>query len=349
VADLTTRFTGNPILTPADITPSQPDMKVQCVLNPGAFLYKNKTWLVVRVAERPEQKAGRVSFPVLNKDDAFEILDFSADDPDLDVSDPRYVVYKGVTYLSTVSHLRLLCSDDGIKFHEPDDYPTKIFGKGDLESFGIEDCRVVELNYNYYLTYTQVSGNGVGVGLMHTRDWRAIHRDGMILPPHNKDCALFPENINGKYFCMHRPSGVDLGGNFIWIASSPDLKHWGNHKCILQTRANHWDSARVGAGASPIRTSKGWLGIYHGANEQHRYCLGAVLLDLKDPSIVLARSEDPIMEPSMQYEQEGFFGKVVFTNGHVIHDDTITMYYGASDTVVCGAKLSIRKILSSLQ
>jgi predicted GH43/DUF377 family glycosyl hydrolase len=111
-----------------------------------------------------------------------------------------------------------------------------------------------------------------------------------------------------------------------------------------------WDGARVGAGAAPIKTEKGWLEIYHGATKNHRYCLGAVLLDLNDPSIVLARTIDPIMEPSELYEVSGFFGHVVFTNGHIIEPDgdTITMYYGAADEFVCGAHLSIKEIFKAL-
>ena len=324
-------------------------MKVECVLNPGAFMFDGKTWMILRVAERPVQKAGKVAFPILNGNDEFEILEFDTSDPRVDLSDPRYVGFKGTTYLSTISHLRLVCSDDGIHFYEPDTMDTKIFGKGELESFGIEDCRVTALNGDFHLTYTEVSGNGVGVGLISTKDWHSFRRQGMILPPHNKDCAIFPEKINGKYYCLHRPSGIDIGGNYIWLASSDDLLHWGEHRCILNTRPSSWDNARVGAGAAPIRTEKGWLEIYHGADTNHRYCLGALLLDLDDPARVLARSEEPIMEPIMQYEQDGFFGNVIFTNGHVVDGDRLTMYYGASDTVVCGAEFSIKEILDSLQ
>ena len=104
----------------------------------------------------------------------------------------------------------------------------------------------------------------------------------------------------------------------------------------------------MGAGAAPVRTDKGWLEIYHGANAENRYCLGALLLDLEDPSKVLARSEEPIMEPIAPYEKTGFFGNVVFTNGQCVEGDTIRMYYGASDEVICGATLSIREILASL-
>lgn len=342
------RFAQNPIISTKDIVPSQPGFVVACVLNPGVFRFEEKTWLLLRVAERPVQKKGFISFPILQQDGILTIIEFALDDPDLDLTDARMVGYKNKTYLSTISHLRLVCSDDGIHFYEPTDFPTKIFGLAPLETFGIEDCRVSQLGDTYYLTYTQVSEDGVGVGLMLTKDWQHFERKGMIIPPHNKDCALFESKIHDKYFCFHRPSGIALGGNFIWIASSPDLLHWGNHQCILRTREGWWDSARVGAGAAPIKTAEGWLEIYHGADHQNRYCLGAILLDLDDPSKVLARSHHPLFEPTADYEQTGFFGKVVFTNGHLVYGDVITMYYGASDEVICGATLSIQAILAHL-
>lgn len=342
------RFSENPILTKGDISPSHPDWVVECVLNPGAFRFEGKTWLLLRVAERPVQKDGMVSFPVMNGEGEFKIMEFDLDDSSLDLSDARIVGYKGNTYLSTISHLRLVCSNDGVHFYEPAGFPTQIFGQGTLETFGIEDCRVSLIEGIYHLSYTQVSENGVGVGLIRTADWRNLSREGMILPPHNKDCALFEEKIGDKYYCLHRPSGIGLGGNYIWVSSSPDLLHWGRHHCVLHTRAGWWDSARVGAGAAPIKTPEGWLEIYHGADHQHRYCLGAVLLDPEDPSKVLARSQHPLLEPSLSYERKGFFGNVVFTNGHIVHGDEITLYYGASDEVICGATLSVAEILEEL-
>jgi predicted GH43/DUF377 family glycosyl hydrolase len=187
------------------------------------------------------------------------------------------------------------------------------------------------------------------VGLRSTRDWQKITAHGMIFPPHNKDCALFDQPIGGKYYALHRPSSPELGGNYIWLAESPDLLHWGNHRCLAHSRPGKWDSARVGAGASPIRTQEGWLEIYHGADAKNRYCLGALLLHLDRPWEVLARSRDPIMQPSADYETTGFFGNVVFTNGHVLDGDTLTLYYGASDSVICGTRFSVREILSTLR
>ncbi|WP_295772424.1 glycoside hydrolase family 130 protein [uncultured Mucilaginibacter sp.] len=345
--DIAKRFPQNPLLAPKSLLPSGQGLQVACLLNPGVFRFDGKIWLLVRVAERPQQSEVHVSFPVLTDDGGIEIMEIELNDADLIATDARVIRYKGIDYLTTLSHLRLLCSDDGINFYEPEGYP-KLFGQGYLQTFGIEDCRVSLVEGEYHLTFTAVSSNGVAVALRKTTDWKNFTSHGLILPPHNKDCAIFEEKINGKYYALHRPSSVDLGGNFIWIAESPDGIHWGNHKCILKTRAGYWDSGRVGGGAAPIKTEKGWLEIYHGATKEHRYCLGAVLLDLEDPSKVLARSEEPIMEPLEEYETSGFFGHVVFTNGHIVDGDQLTVYYGAADEFVCGAHFSISEILRSL-
>lgn len=348
--DLARRFPQNPILKPGDLKPSMDGLEIACLLNPGAFRFQGKTWLLVRVAERPLQKEGKVSFPILEDDGSTRIIEIDRRDPDLCTSDPRTVTYKGEDYLTTLSHLRLLCSDDGVRFEEPDGYPL-LTGLGAYESYGIEDCRVSQIGDVYYLTYTVVSANGVGVGMRTTRDWRHFDVHGVVLPPHNKDCAIFEEKINGRYYMLHRPSSLFVGGNYIWVASSPDGLHWGDHRCLLRTRPGHWDSARVGAGAAPIRTKHGWLEIYHGANDQNQYCLGACLLDLNDPSKLLAVTDEPLMRPLEPYELSGFFGHVVFTNGHVVEPDgdTITVYYGAADEFVCAAHFSLREILSLLR
>ncbi|HVU27007.1 MAG TPA: glycoside hydrolase family 130 protein [Verrucomicrobiae bacterium] len=348
MSDIARRFPKNPILTPADIYPSSDGMKVECLLNPGVFRFDGKTWLLVRVAERPKQKPGKTSLPIFNDAGVPQILEFNNSDDKLDISDPRVLRYDGVDFLTTLSHLRLMSSTDEIHFFESRTH-SLLFGQGLLERYGIEDCRVAQIGERYYLTYTQVSSNGVGVGLRSTSDWKNILTHGMIFPPHNKDCAIFDQQINGKYYALHRPSSPELGGNYIWLAESPDLIHWGNHRCIAHTRPDSWDSQRVGAGAAPIRTAEGWLEIYHGADAKHRYCLGALLLDLREPWKVLARSRNPIMEPIARYEQNGFFGNVIFTNGHIVNGDVITMYYGASDSVICGAHFSINEILALLK
>jgi predicted GH43/DUF377 family glycosyl hydrolase len=348
--DIAKRFAENPLLSPGDLPSSGEGLEITCLLNPGVFQYQGKTWLIVRVAERPAQKENSISFPILTENATIKIIEIPKDDPELKATDARVINYKGTDYLTTLSHLRLLCSDDGIRFYEPKGYPL-LMGEGKLQTFGVEDCRVTFLEDKYYLTFTAVSDNGVGVGLRTTADFKNFQSHGMILPPHNKDCAIFEEKINGKYYALHRPSSVDIGGNYIWLAESPDGIHWGNHTCLVKTRKDAWDSARVGAGAAPIKTAQGWLEIYHGANHEHQYCLGAFLMDLEDPSKVIARTGEPIMVPAASYELSGFFGHVVFTNGHVIEPDgdTLTIYYGASDEFVCGAHFSLKEINSLLK
>ncbi len=346
MADIARRFSQNPLLVPAQVSPSRPGLKIECLLNPGVFQYQGRTHLLVRVAERPEPQEGRVRVPVMEEGE-LKILDWDAADPGLNVSDPREYKYKGEGYLSTLSHLRLFVSDDGVAFAPAD--PAPLWGEGILESFGIEDCRVTAFeDGRFFLTYTAVSSWGYGVGLRETSDWQNYIPHGMIVSPSNKDAAIFDRRIGGRYVCLHRPSGVIVGGNYIWMAFSDDLAHWGGHCPVARTRPGKWDSARIGAGAAPIYTEQGWLEIYHGADQNSRYCLGALLLDLEEPWKVLARSSEPIMEPLAEYEQKGFFGNVVFSNGHLVDGDKITLYYGASDSVICGAKLSVDEIVKSL-
>ena len=122
------------------------------------------------------------------------------------------------------------------------------------------------------------------------------------------------------------------------------MKHWGRPRCLARTRKGKFDSYRLGAGAPPIATEKGFLEIYHGADPNHRYCLGAMLLDKADPYKIIARSEKPLMKPIAPYEKKGFFGNVVFLNGMVLRDNELWMYYAASDTVTCLGKISLEAI-----
>lgn len=342
------RHPENPILTPADFLPSQQAMKIECLLNPGVFRFDGKTWMLIRVAERPEQRPGEVSFPLLDDRNRIAVMRVDAASPELDLSDPRVISYRGDDFLTTMSHLRLASSTDGVHFAEEAGYPG-LFASDPYEAYGIEDCRVAQIGDTYYLTYTAVSAHGVAVRMRATRDWRTFDDYGLVLPPHNKDCALFESRIGDLYYMLHRPSSPEIGGNYIWIARSPDLRHWGDHRCVARTRRGMWDSARIGAGCAPIRTDRGWMAIYHGADEKNRYCLGALLLDADDPSRVLARSDRPIMEPAAPYERTGFFGDTVFTNGHIVEGDRIALYYGAADSVICRADFSIGELLATLE
>lgn len=342
------RFANNPIITCAMLPGSQVGVKVECVLNPGAFRYEDKIGLVLRVAERPLCGGDEVATLILDeKNERVKPWIISRKDPRFRQVDPRGFFYDEKVYLTTMSHLMVVWSEDNGRTFESKN-AIRIFPKGGLESFGIEDCRVELIEGVYHLTYTAVSLNGIAVGHMTTHNWKEFSPRRLMMPPHNKDCALFPRKIDGMYYCMHRPSAGDLGGNNMWMACSHDLVNWGDHRPLLTVREGHWDEQRIGGGAAPIETEKGWLEIYHGMNCKGRYCLGALLLDREKPWKVLARSVNPIMEPEEEYERKGFYGDCIFTNGYVQNGDIVTMYYGASDTVVCGAQFSINEILSLL-
>ncbi len=328
------------------VSPSRSDFVVECVLNPGAFEYDGRVGLLLRVAERPVPVSGWVSTVVLGEGGDPEIVRFRKDDPAADFSDPRLVCRDGVTWLTTLSHLRLAWSTDGKTF-KVDDRPA-LTGDGPLERYGIEDARVVRCGDEFVLTFTSVSRWGPAVGMAVTRDWRTFERKGVVLPPHNKDCAILGQSVGGRHWMLHRPTVAEFSGNCIWSAISDDLVHWGGHRFVAAPRPGTWDEARIGPGAAPISTPEGWLEIYHGATHDHRYCLGLLLLDAEDPSRVIARSVDPVMQPLADYERSGFLGGVVFTNGHVVHGDRVTVFYGAADSTVCSADFSLEELLNSL-
>src|ERR1700754_972660 len=141
MADIARRNALNPILRPTDLVASLPGLRIECLLNPGVFRFQNKTWLLVRVAERPIPKAGIVSFPIINIDGATQIIEIKRSEPGLDLTDPRLIRYNNQDYLTTLSHLRLMCSDDNVHFTEPASF-SFLHGSGPYESYGIEDCRI---------------------------------------------------------------------------------------------------------------------------------------------------------------------------------------------------------------
>ena len=160
--------------------------------------------------------------------------------------------------------------------------------------------------------------------------------------------AIFPEQINGNYYAIHRPVSPLFKSYAIWIAASPDLTCWGKHRCLLQPRPGFWDETKIGAGAAPVRIEPGWLEIYHGADHNNRYCLGAVLLDAEKPWKVIARTQKPILEPQTDYECQGFFGNVVFSCGLLCEQERLRIYYGAADSVICYAELSLKETIENL-
>ena len=173
---------------------------------------------------------------------------------------------------------------------------------------------------------------------------------GIIFCPENIDVVLFPEKINGKYYALTRPVPMHIGPRCIWIATSPDLINWGEHKPLILPRPGSFDGGKNGGSCVPIKTEHGWLEIYHGSDEDDKYSLAVALLDLNDPSKLLACPKEPLMRPEADYEVKGFYGNVVFSCGAVPKDDgTVIIYYGASDELTAGAVTTIEKIMTTLK
>ncbi len=342
------RCPQNPIIEPKDVRPSRDDFEVIGVLNAGVARFEDEVILLVRVAERPINKNSDVVLTAVYNtvEEKLVIKEFSKSDPETDFSDPRLIVRSAETYLTSISHLRVARSKDGINF-EIDETPT-ISAANEYETFGVEDPRISLIDGTYYIHYVAVSPLGVVTYLMSTKDFASFQRRGVIFCPENKDVAIFPEKIGGRFYALHRPVSPLFKKQDIWLADSPDLLAWGNHRRLLAPREGCWDEAKIGAGAVPFETEQGWLEVYHGVDRNNRYCLGAALLDSQEPWKVIARSQDPIFEPQADYECEGFFGNVVFSCGLLQEEDRVKIYYGAADTTICYAELPLQEILASL-
>ncbi len=343
------RASENPIIKPEDIKPSQDGFEVIGVFNTAATRRGDEVILLLRVAERPCNDDPSVVLTAAFDIDHNRIMTraFSRSDPESDFSDPRLIVRPEGTYLTSISHLRIARSQDGIHF-EIEESPA-IGPSNGYESLGVEDPRITLIDEIYYITYVAVSPLGVTTALASTQDFKSFKRHGVIFAPENKDVVLFPEKISGKYFAIHRPHSPLFTRNDMWIAESPDLHCWGHHRQLLGLREGMWDDTRIGAGAPPFRIDEGWLEIYHGADHDNHYCLGAVLLDVDQPWKVLARSDCPVFEPEAPYERNGFFGQVVFSCGLLFEDQTLKVYYGAADTVTCYAELPLADVLAALK
>lgn len=344
------RFAENPLISPADVKPSREDFEVMCAFNAGATVYDGKTVLLVRVAERPVPEEGVVAAPYLDPDEPGElqVLRIRHDDPDADTSDPRVFEYKGANYLTSISHLRLAVSEDGRRFTVAPAPAMK--PEAPWERFGIEDARITFIDGAYFVNYSAISPEGVVTCAARTTDFVSFEKLGILFTPHDKDIAVFPEKIGGRYYCFHRPSPPQFGAPSMWLASSDNLLDWGRHRLLLAPRPGMWDCERVGCGPLPLRTEQGWLELYHGSDFNIRYCTGAVLLDLEEPGKVLARCAEPLLAPQAPYETAGFMPNVVFCNGVVDRGDgTADVYYGAADETTCGATMDIAAVLASLK
>ena len=268
----------------------------------------------------------------------------------------QYIALTRVEDLSGSSFLWTARSDDGLNFI-PDPQPSLLPAKEGLYAFvedcSIEDPRITPLEDSFYITYVGYSQHDCVTILARTQDFVNFERVSVLGLPENKDVVLFPEKIGGQYAKLDRPMTQTSQHGDIWISFSPDLVYWGNPRPVMQTRQRKWDCTKIGAGAPPIKTSEGWLVIYHGVRLTSAgsiYRLGAVLLDLDQPWRVVGRAEQAILSPAAEEDYLGNVSNVVFTCGAILEDDgELKVYYGAADQVICLASAPVSDVIALCQ
>jgi beta-1,2-mannobiose phosphorylase / 1,2-beta-oligomannan phosphorylase len=338
------------LLRPSEVPPSRPEMEVIGTFNPGVVETDDGIVILVRVAEQTvERRSQYTALPWWDAEQRNYVTDWIHKDEHEPV-DVRVIRQKrdALVRLTFISHLRVFYSRDGRSI---DQRPGAwLEPENAYEEYGVEDPRITRIGDTYYITYVAVSRHGVATALASTRDFKSFQRHGLIFCPENKDVMLFPEKIGGLYYALHRPNGATAFTKpEMWIASSPDLLHWGRHERLLGG-GEDWDLGRIGGGAPPIRTEAGWLELYHGNSKREAeknvgtYSGGLLLLDLEEPRCILGRCGQ-IFVPEVQFEREGFVPNVVFPTGIVPQGDSALVYYGAADTYVGVVQFSMREIM----
>ena len=238
--------------------------------------------------------------------------------------------------------------DDVEVIFRPEDELSErvIFPITDAQANGIEDARFVEFSNDgrttFYATYTAYSGRAIRSELLETTDFRSFR----LIPlagraASNKGMALFPRKIDGRYAMIARQDNENL-----YLIYSDDLYTWEGGQAILQPE-HPWEFVQIGSCGSPIELDDCWLLLTHGVGPVRKYSIGAVLLDKKDPSKVLARSHEPLVRPEPA-EREGYVPNVVYTCGAMRHRDLIILPYAISDTFSNFATITIADLMKAI-
>ncbi len=281
----------------------------------------------------------------------------------IELGGKTHILYRAVSD-KDVSVIGYAASVDGLSIDERPNKPIYVpradFEKNgtDDHGFGCEDPRITKIGSNVYMTYTaydsrtpRVAISSISAKDFLKKNWKAWSKPIAITPEGvaNKDSAIIPGNIGGKkentFILFHRVQ------ENICASPLPSLDFKGQvNQCIeiIGPRRGMWDGSKVGIAAPPIKTAKGWLLLYHGVSWSMTYRVGAILLDLKNPTLLLARTAVPLFEPEEEYERKGMVRNVVFPCGLVAKKNIAYMYYGGADSVVGVATFSIKEILKRL-
>lgn len=228
-------------------------------------------------------------------------------------------------------------------------YPTNCF-----EVFGCEDPRIVEFEGAYYIFYTAFDGETARVAIAKTLDFKNFDKLGVISHfAWDKDAFILSERINGKIVYIHRVAPniqIDYFDSIEELFSEKSWLGYENHvnDSVIMKSKYDWEFSKVGGSIPPLKTEKGWIFIYHGVDKNQIYRAGVALLDLNNPSKVLARIPYPLLEPVEDYELFGDVDNVVFPEGAYIYQGTLFIYYGAADKYIAIAKLNVDELLTEL-
>ncbi|MCK5737838.1 glycoside hydrolase family 130 protein [bacterium] len=260
------------------------------------------------------------------------------------------------------TNLGLAFSDNGLDWTVES---KPCFDIADEHIICVNDPRLMEIDGRCYMTVAVITREGVRGGIFVTDDFQHFENVHISLPD-NRNFVIFPEKFNGKYVRLDRPFSSYNGGDEqfdIWTSDSPDLRYWGNHHLFLKSKDVPFAGNRIGPGAPPIRTDKGWLLIFHAVHRysdkifngwegswNKEYRAGVMLTDLADPGKIIGLCREPLMVPEAEYETNGFRGNVIFPGGAILEDDGIVkIYYGAADTVEAVAFAALDDLVAACQ
>ncbi len=281
------------------------------------------------------------------------------------VFNPAAVEIRGETVLlarvearTGISHLTVARSANGVDGWSVEPEPLLAPRAGnDGEEWGFEDARAVwveELD-RHVISCTAYGPDGPAVFLATSADFRTVERIGIVVSPEDKNAALLPERVAGKWILFHRPTtGFAATHAGISLSRSADLRSWSPPEVVMQPREGAWwDSLRIGIGPPLLKTEHGWLLVYHGVKETVAgaiYRVGLALLDLEEPTRVLRRTATWVLSPRETYERQGDVPNALFPCG-LIHDrvsNELRLYYGAADTSICLATASFDAVLEAV-
>jgi len=233
---------------------------------------------------------------------------------------------QGVDY---VSYIGYAVSVDGVHFNRLQQ--PVLSPQDEWETRGVEDPRITYLadEERFIMAYTAYSPLGITPMFAESTNLISWRRIGpLVTGEDNKDHVLFPRKIAGRYVTLHRRPPA------IWIAYSDDLQNWEDFRVVMEPRLGNWDGRRIGANGVPIETEHGWLLLYHAYDDEKTYRFGVCLLDLEDPTRVIARPKPFIMQPEETWELRGDVPCVVFSAANLVVDGTVHVYYGGADRLI---------------